>query len=105
MKTTEGLTPKITNHFIKTIQSKGFDPQKIIDAFKNPERVYPSGSHPGQYRVTGNGLCIVGKPEGNRFVMITCYLDGVLTPPREDQLKSAEGYRYAKRYQQGLGRG
>lgn len=90
------LTPDATAHFIKTIKVKGFDVQKIIDTLRNPAEVYPSRSHPGQWRVTGNGYCIVGKPEGDKFVMITAYLDRVVTPVRPDQLDTPEGRRFAQ---------
>ena len=90
------LTPRLTSHFTKTVLAKGFDPQDVILAIRNPAEVYPSGSHPGQWRVTGRGLCIVGKPEGNEFVLITIYLDRVVTACRPDQLATAEGRRFAQ---------
>lgn len=99
------LTPTITAHFKKQVVLKGLDPRDIIAAWRNPAEVYPSGSHPGQWRVTGNGICIVGKPEGDTFVFITVYLDRVLTAPRADQMDTPEGRRYAQRRAQGLGRG
>jgi len=42
---------------------KNFSPETIEKTFAEPTRVYPSGSHPGQWRVTGNGLCLVGIPD------------------------------------------
>lgn len=101
------LTPKSTEHFLRQMKIKGFDPRAVIDAWKDPERVYPSRSHEGQWRITGNGVCIVGEPEPETglFRFITIYLDGVITPPRADQMQTAEGRRYAERYAQGLGRG
>lgn len=99
------LTPRLTAHFKSQVASKGIDPRAIIGALRNPERVYPSRSHAGQWRVTGNGICVVGKPEGSEFVLITVYQDGVLTAPRADQLNTVEGRRYAERYANGLGRG
>lgn len=90
------LTPDATAHFVKTCKDKGFDADKIIATLLAPAEVYPSRSHPGQWRVTGNGLCIVGKPEGDRFVMITIYLDRVVTPVRPDQLDTPEGRRFAQ---------
>lgn len=105
MQITE-LKPSITAHFKKQLVLKGLDPRDIIAAWKNPAEVYPSGKrYPGQWRVTGNGICIVGKPEGDTFVFITVYLDRVLTPPRPDQMDTPEGRRYAERRAQGLGRG
>lgn len=88
-------TPKPTAHFLKTLKNKGFDPRAVVAALKNPVEVYPSRSHPGQIRVTGNGVCIVGKPEGDDFILITIYADRVVTPVRPDQLNTAEGRRFA----------
>lgn len=94
------LTPRITGHFKRTMVAKELDPRAVIATIHNPVEVYPSRSHPGQWRVTGNGLCIVGKPEGDEFVLITLYLDRVVTAVRPDQLNTAEGRRFAE-----LGRG
>lgn len=90
------LTPRPTAHFLKTMREKGFDPHAAIATLKNPVEVYPSKSHPGQWRVTGNGLCIVGKPEGQEFVLITVYADRIVTPVRPDQLNTPEGRRFAQ---------
>lgn len=94
-------------HAKKMIREKGFDPGLVEETYLNPKRVYPSGSHPGQYRITGNGLCLVGEPDEMRgqFIVITIYEDEVLTPPRPDQLNTPEGRLYADRYYKGLGRG
>lgn len=105
MNTTEGMTLIYTQHSKRQLQEKGFKMKDVEATFDSPKEVYASGSHPGQYRVTGNGLCLVGKPEGNDFVLITVYQDRVLTPPRKDQLDTQEGRRYADRYAKGLGRG
>lgn len=88
--------PLATAHFVKTVAAKGFDPDLIVKTLLNPTEVYPSRSHPGQFRVTGNGLCLVGKPEGDRFVLITAYLDRVVTDVLPDQLDTPEGREFAK---------
>lgn len=85
-----------TQHFITTIKSKGFGADTILATLTNPAEVYPSKSHPGQWRVTGNGVCIVGKPEGGKFFLITAYADRVVTPVRPDQLDTPEGRRFAE---------
>lgn len=105
MQTTEGMRLRTTRHALRQIAQKGFNPMFVKAAFENPEDIYPSHSHPGQYRITGEGLCLVGVPEGDEFVLITVYLDRVLTPPRLDQLVTEAGRRYAERYEKGLGRG
>jgi len=97
--------PRASRHFISKVLAEKFDGEAIVAALANPTEVYPSGSHPGQWRVTGNGYCIVGAPDGNEFRLITVFRDRVLTPPREDQLNTPEGRRYAERYAKGLGRG
>jgi len=89
-------TPKPTAHFLRTLKDKGFDPAAVVATLKNPTEVYPSRSHPGQFRVTGNGLCIVGKPEGDFFYLITVYADRVVTAVRSDQMNTPEGRRFAQ---------
>lgn len=99
------LTPRITKHFSKQLVAKRFDPQLVILTWKEPAEVYASRSHPGQWRVTGNGLCIVGEPmEDGTFSFITIYEDRVLTAPRSDQTDAA-GRRYRERWENGQGRG
>lgn len=88
-------TPRFTAHFLKTLDAKGFDRLAVRNTLKAPAEIYPSGSHPGQWRVTGNGVCIVGKPEGEHFTCITIYADRIVTPCRPDQLRTAEGRRFA----------
>lgn len=106
MNTTKGMTIAFSAHALKQAQDKGFSRNDIMSAFNSPTRVYPNGKkYPGQYRVCGAGICLVGRPEGRSFVVLTMYADGVLTPPRADQLNTPEGRRYAERYEKGLGRG
>lgn len=105
MKSTEGMRLVLTRHACKQAAQKGFKPEEIQDAFEHPTKVYPSGSHPGQYRIVNGTICIVGEPKGDKFIGVTMYADRVLTEPREDQLNTAEGRRYAERYEKGQGRG
>jgi hypothetical protein len=103
---TEGYTLRSTNHAHTQILSKGFRVADVEAAFKAPTRVYRSGSHPHQHRVVGNGLCLVVEfnEKSKVSTLVTVYRDGVLTPPRADQLNTPEGREYARRYAQGLGR-
>lgn len=94
------LEPVLSDHFRKTLIEKKFDGREVAALLKDPEEYYPSKSHPGQYRVTGRGLCVVGEPQGNRFVLITIYLDGVITPPRSGD-NSEAALQYAARYAKG----
>ena len=86
---------------------KGFDPRDIIATVKSPEKAYKAGrnsKYAGQWRLTGNGVCIMAKMEGTVLVLLTVVEDDVLTPPRPDQLLTPEGREYAARYAAGLGR-
>ena len=102
----EQFTCILSNHAKKIAQEKGFVLKKVLAVFGNPRRVYPSKSHPGQHRITGDGLCLVGIPDDNKkeFLVITIYQDEVITAPRPDQLKTSSGRIYADRYKRGLGR-
>jgi len=104
MDSTEGLKLHATDHALNQILQKEFSVETIQQTFANPEKVYPNGKYKGQFRVTGNGLCLVGKPKGNTFTLITVYEDGVMTPPRPDQLDTPEGRAYATRYAKGQAR-
>lgn len=106
MNTTEGMRLTLTRHACKQAALKGFTPELIQSVFDSPVEIYPSGSHPGQFRITGGGICLVGLPvDGSEFRAITLYADRVITPPREDQLNTPEGKRFAERYEKGQGRG
>lgn len=87
-----------TQHSLKVILDKGFDAADVKAAFDDPKEVYESGSHPGQWRVCGHGLCLVGTFDTRigTFTMITLYLDRVVTPVRVDQLQTPEGRRFAE---------
>ncbi len=104
MQTTEGFRLHATDHALRQILEKGFEIEKIRETFQNPSKLYKNGKYAGQFRVTGNGLCLVGKPKGNTFTLITVYEDGVMTPPRADQLDTPEGKAYAERYAKGTAR-
>lgn len=100
-----GCTAVMQEHALKQAAEKGFAEDTIKKTLENPAEVYPSGSHPGQWRVTGNGICLVGEPVGDRFRIITMYADRVVTAPRADQLSDEKGRIFAQRYAQGVGRG
>lgn len=107
METTEGYTLAPTDHALRTILAKGFTGDQVLTAFASPEKITEVRKYPGQFRVCGNGVALVGSPDERTmmFTLVTVYADGVLTPPRPDQLDTPEGRRYAERYQAGLGRG
>lgn len=69
-------------HFISQFRAKGFTTAQVKDAIEQPYKVTDVRRYPGQRRYCGRlGLAIV--MDGNRAV--TCYLDGVVTPLRDDQ--------------------
>ena len=78
---------RLTRHARDRAAEKGFPLDALAVTFAEPECVYPSGSHPGQWRVCGNGVCMVGTVNEEVFTVITVYANRVLTPLREDQLK------------------
>jgi hypothetical protein len=72
MQSTEGMTIRMTRHACKIAASKGFDADTIMATFNAPDAVEANSDHPGQYRVRGNGLVLVGAPTDNTFMVITC---------------------------------
>ncbi len=105
LKSTNGIVLSLTKHAKKQAKAKEFPIADIIKMWEDGPEVVPSRSHKGQFRVCGEGICLVGVPKGNSFIVITVYVDQELTPPRPDQLTTKSGRRYANRYAQGLGRG
>lgn len=70
-----------TPHFIKQVRTKGFTAEQIQEAIERPYKITDVRRYPGQRRYCGGGIAVV--MDGNRA--ITAYLDGVVTPLREDQ--------------------
>lgn len=106
MESTENYTLKLTAHARKQMEAKGFTQESINGMFTAPENIYPNKKFEGQFRVVGNGICLVGQPMTDRtFLVFTMYEDGVMTPPRADQLDTPEGKAYAKRYEQARAKG
>lgn len=79
---------EFTRHATQQAVDKRISVDAIKGAFTDTSEYYASGSHPGQYRMTGHGVCLVGVPEGDTFRVITLYLDRVITPLRPDQIAS-----------------
>lgn len=103
---TQQLKLSLTKHAKKQATEKGFTISDILSMWHSPEaRAIRSRSYPGQYRVCGDGICLVGVQKNKRFIVITCYADQELTPPRPDQLRTGRGRRYARRFAEGEGRG
>ena len=97
-------TFSFSDHALRTALAKGFTSDQILSALHSPEKVTNVRKYPGQKRFIGSGIAVVVAPRGSGWMVVTMYLDGVLTPPRADQTDPA-GKRYAARYAAGLGRG
>lgn len=105
MESTEGMNLRLTAHAKTQMEAKGFSQELLDMTFGSPENVYPNRKFAGQFRIVGNGVCIIGKPMGDTFLAFTVYEDGVMTPPRADQLQTEEGQRYAKLYEKAVATG
>lgn len=109
MESTEGMKLWLSRHAREQIITKFGDAglERAEETFSNPDKIYPNKSYEGQFRVVGEGLCLIGKPtdDGKYFRVFTAYEDGVLTPPREDQLETEAGQRYAELYEAALKKG
>lgn len=101
------MTVKITPHFTQQAVAKGFESSALRAALTAPERITPVRAHPGQIRLIAAGVAVVCRPDvkAGTLTAITVYADGVLTPPRADQMSTPQGRRYAQRYATGQGRG
>lgn len=65
------------------ILSKGFDQDRIERVLAHPARTTNVSRYPNQRRFIGEGIAVV--VDISTGVAITAYLDGVVTPLREDQ--------------------
>lgn len=103
MESTKGYKLALSKHAREQLLKKT-GPMGITraeQAFETPDKVYPNKKYAGQFRVVGLGLCLIGRPtENGLFRVFTVYEDGVLTPPRPDQLGTPEGDAYAEIYRQ-----
>ena len=104
MKNTKNIVLSLTKHAKKQAKVKGFPVDNILKVWEDPERIISSRSYPGQYRVCGNGICLVGVKKNRQFIVITLYVDEELTPPRPDQMRTKAGRKYAEKYWRGEGR-
>ncbi len=76
---------RVTAHFRAQMSAKGFDMGDVARALLDPYKVTEVRRYPGQVRFCGAGLAVVVAVEAGFFNLITVYLDGVVTPMREDQ--------------------
>ena len=63
--------------------TKGFDPARILAVIDNPDKITTVSRYPNQRRFIGDGLAVIVDVVTNTAV--TVYLDGVITPMRDDQ--------------------
>lgn len=102
MESTQGYKLAFTQHAEDQLKNKNVGHDRAREAFENPEKVYPNKKYVGQFRVVGNGICLIGRPMNGTFRVFTVYEDGVMTPPRADQLNTPEGREYAKLYERAM---
>lgn len=102
MENTRGLTLRFTKHAQEQMEAKKFSWSTVQAGFKEAtaenNTIYPNKKFEGQFRIIAGNACLVGKPMGNTFLVFTVYEDGVMTPPRPDQLDTPQGREYARRY-------
>ena len=81
---------QITSHVKMQMLAKGFTGRQIISALTAPEKITDVRRYPGQLRYCGAGVAVVVRPErvgrSTRYVVITCYADGIITALRADQM-------------------
>lgn len=73
MQSTAGMKIVLTNLACKRAAMGGFGADDIRSTFDSPESITENRDMPGQYRLVGKGMTLVGIPEGEKFVVITCF--------------------------------
>lgn len=71
MKSTEGMTLRLTHLACNRAYKSGFKAEDIQDAFEHPTEITPNQEFPGQFTIANPKMRIVGVPDGNKFVGIT----------------------------------
>lgn len=104
MQNTNGLTMRFTKHARQQMEAKQFSWSTVRNGFAEAtaenNTIYPNKKFEGQFRIIAGNVCLIGKPQNGVFIVFTVYEDGVMTPPRPDQLETPQGRMYAKRYGQ-----
>ena len=70
-----------SDHFKRQFREKGFTTAQVREAIESPYKITDVRRYPGQKRYCGGGVAIVMRDN----VAVTIYLDGVVTPLRDDQ--------------------
>jgi hypothetical protein len=107
MESTKGMALYLRLHAKEQMEKKGFKLERVEMMFSDYENnhVSPNKKYHGQFRICGDGICLVGQPFGDTFHVFTMYEDGVMTPPRPDQLETPDGQKYAKSYEKAIAGG
>lgn len=71
MKNTAGMRLVLTNLACKQAVRKGLTADVIKDAFEHPSDISPNKDRAGQYVIHKGTVCIVGEPQGDKFVGVT----------------------------------
>ena len=77
---------KLSTHFIDQANAKGFTAEQIFSALTDPYKITRVTRYPGQWRYCGAGVAVVVALDRPVATAITLYLDGIVTPLREDQM-------------------
>lgn len=73
MNTTQGLKIQTTLSVLRKIIARNYAPKMIMEVFSSPEKIEPSLERPGQFKIFGQGICLVGAQHNDNFVLITVY--------------------------------
>ncbi len=76
---------QVSPHFRDVMKSKGFTADQVIEALGKPYKVTNVSKYPGQKRYCGAGIAVIVDFKRGNPCLVTAYLDGVITPLREDQ--------------------
>lgn len=74
-----------SEHFKAQFRAKGFHKEQLREAIERPYKITDVRRYPGQKRYCGGGIAVVM----DGYHAITVYLDGVVTPLRDDQKNDA----------------
>lgn len=87
-----GMPLQFGTHFTQRVREYGYTKGQVLEAITNPYKVTPVSAYPGQWRFCGRaangqpGIAVVVDYNDRTPRAVTCYLDGVRTALRPDQL-------------------
>jgi hypothetical protein len=75
----------LTSHVRDTMRHKKISGVNVRNALIHPYKITEVRRYPGQWRYCGAGVAVVVAFDRLVPTVVTVYLDGVVTPMREDQ--------------------